>query len=75
MPKNLAVVTNIPTSTTSRKLRLNPYGDTCHPSMRVHTKTIKKYLEIYTVLHMFGQVLFLAGNHDNHKDRVPCMLP
>ena len=70
MPKILAVETAvIPTSTTSRKLSLNPDGAThILVSMRVHTKTIKKYLEIYTVLHMFEQVLFLAGNHGNHKD-------
>ena len=74
MPKILALDPNIPTSTTSRKLSLNPYGDIRHLtiiylySIHDHTKTIKKYLEIYTVLHMFGQVLFLAGNLGNHKD-------
>ena len=31
-------------------------------------------LELYTVLHMFTQVLFLARKHNNQKDWVPYML-
>ena len=30
---------------------------------------------LYTVLHKFRQVLFLAGNQDSYKNRVPSMLP
>ena len=29
---------------------------------------------MYAVLHMFMQALFLAGNHDNHKNGVASML-
>ena len=32
-------------------------------------------LHTYTVLHMFMKVLFLAENHDNHKNWAPSMLP